>query len=206
MCGPDDGEKSKVLVFNYGAPAQYGRHDADALTVKEAELSIMRRIGISEESLLITQGNLASTYFALGREEEALSMLRDAYLGRLKLYGLEHGKTLLTAYNYANSLGDGQRFEEAKSLLRKSIPVARRVLGKVHEITLRMEANYAAALVNAGGATLDDLREAVTIYEDTGRAARRVLGGAHPITEIVGRNLLETRAAIHARETSSGTG
>ena len=30
------------------------------------------------------------------------------------------------------------------------------------------------------GATLDDLREAVTTLEDTERIARRVLGGAHP--------------------------
>jgi len=39
---------------------------------------------------------------------------------------------------------------------------------------------YAAALCQADGATLDDLREAVTTLEDTERIARRVLGGAHP--------------------------
>ena len=34
-------------------------------------------------------------------------------------------------------------------------------------------------------ATLDDLREAATTLEDAKRIARRVLGGAHPITESV---------------------
>ena len=31
------------------------------------------------------------------------------------------------------------------------------------------------------GATLDDLHEAATTYEDTERIARRVLGGAHSV-------------------------
>ena len=33
------------------------------------------------------------------------------------------------------------------------------------------------------GATLDDLRDAVTTLEDTARIARRVFGGAHPTTK-----------------------
>ena len=32
------------------------------------------------------------------------------------------------------------------------------------------------------GATLDDMREAVTTLEELERIARRVLGGAHPVT------------------------
>ena len=40
---------------------------------------------------------------------------------------------------------------------------------------------YAGALLRPG-ATLDDLREAVTTLEETTRIARRVLGGAHPTT------------------------
>ena len=41
---------------------------------------------------------------------------------------------------------------------------------------------YAEALYSDTGATLDDLREAVTTLEDAKRIARRVLGGAHPDT------------------------
>ena len=73
-----------------------------------------------------------------------------------------------------------KRFEEAKALLHKMIPVARRVLGEGHGLYLGMRMNYARALCQADGATLDDLREAVTTLEDTERIARRVLGGAHP--------------------------
>ena len=65
--------------------------------------------------------------------------------------------------------------------MRKTIPVARRVLGESHETTLRMRRlTYALALYNDPGATLDDLREAVTTLEETERIARRVLGATHP--------------------------
>ena len=51
------------------------------------------------------------------------------------------------------------------------------------------------------GATLDDLREAVTTLEDTARTARRVLGGAHPIVLAIEKDLQKSRAALAARET-----
>ena len=51
------------------------------------------------------------------------------------------------------------------------------------------------------GATLDDLREAVTTLEDTKRIARRVLGGANPITEGIEDGLRDARAVLRARET-----
>ena len=50
-------------------------------------------------------------------------------------------------------------------------------------------------------ATLDDLREAVTTLEDTVRIARRVLGGAHPITSSIEAALRQSRAVLRARET-----
>ena len=66
-----------------------------------------------------------------------------------------------------------------------------------------MRTIYAGALFTDPAATLDDLREAVNILEDTERTARRVLGGAHPTTVDVGVYLRNSRAALHARETPS---
>ena len=51
-----------------------------------------------------------------------------------------------------------------------------------------------------GGATLDDLREAVTTLEDVGRIARRVLGTAHPLTQSIELHLRTSRDALHVRE------
>ena len=64
-----------------------------------------------------------------------------------------------------------------------------------------MRTNYATALYLNPGATLDHLREAVTTFEETGRIARRVLGGAHPLTPAYEDLLQKARAALRARET-----
>ena len=109
--------------------------------------------------------------------------------------GEEDRDTLASANNYADSLVSLNRFEEAKALLRKVIPLARRALGTSHEITLRMRENYARALHKDNGATLDNLREAVTTLEDTERTARRVFGGTHPIVVEIERGLRAARAS-----------
>ena len=114
-------------------------------------------------------------------------------------------KTLLVANNYAASLKELGRFEEARSLLRKTIPVARRVLGEGDRLTLKMRMIYAKALYKDDAATLDDLREAVTTLVETERIARRVFGGAHPLTVEFGRYLQYAQAVLRARETPSKT-
>ena len=149
----------------------------------------------------MTQNNLAMSYHDLGRLDEANRMLRDVYSGKSKILGKEHEETLRSANNYAAALKDLLRFEEAKSLLRKTIPVARRVLGNNDDTTLKMRGNYAEALYEDDDATLDDLRESVTTLEDVERTARRVLGGAHPITAGIERDLQEAREVLRSRET-----
>ena len=81
------------------------------------------------------------------------------------------------------------------------MPVARRVLGKGHDFTLTMRWIYAQSLYYDAGATLDDLREAVTTMEDVARIARRVFGGAHPVTTGIEGALRDARATLRARET-----
>ena len=100
---------------------------------------------------------------------------------------------------YANDFFDLKRFEEAKALLRKAVPVARRVRGESDAITLKMRVVYANALYEDPGATLNDLSEAATTLEDTERTARRVLGGAHPLTMDIEYDLQDARAALYAR-------
>ena len=175
------------------------RHEEE-LIVRHAELSTLRRLGVSGRHMLAMQGNLANTYQSLGRFEESLQLRRDVQSGFLKLVGEEDIRTLSAAKNYAASLRDLQRYAEAKSVLRKTMPVARRVLGQSHEITLRMGATYAMALSRDAGATLGDLREAVDTLEDSERIAQRVLGGAHPVAVMINNSLQESRAALRARE------
>ena len=84
--------------------------------------------------------------------------------------------------------------------------MARRVFGEGRETTLRLRWNYADALYLDAGATLDDLREAVTTLEETERVARRVLGGAHPLTMEIECAGWRAGARLHARENPNDDG
>ena len=193
-----------LAVGVLGSGLDEANRHAEALVVKEADLSSMRRIGASESSILVAQTCLANTYTRLGRNEQASNMLRDVYSGRVRLNGEEHEDTIIAALNYATSLASLRRFEEAKSLLRRTMPVAQRVLGESHELTLTLRKVYALALSGDAGATLDDLREAVDTLEDASRTARRVFGGAHPLTGGVEKSLRRLQATLRARETPGG--
>jgi hypothetical protein len=105
------------------------------------------------------------------------------------------------ANNYAATLKNLERFKEAKSLLRRQIPVARRVLGEGGRLTLKMRWTYAQTLYRDDNATLDDLGKAVNTLEEIERIARRVFGGAHPLTTGIEASLRVARAALRARET-----
>ena len=175
-----------------------GRHE-DELSVREAELAMLRQLGAPEGNLLVVQGNLANTYDKLGRVEEALNLYRDVYSGELILYGTAHEQTIISASNYAWTLKALHRYDEVKTLMHKTLPVARRVLGESDITTLRLRWNYASSLYLDSGATLDDVREAVATLEDTERTARQVLGGTHPTAMAIADSLRRARAALAAR-------
>ena len=182
-----------------------GEHHEDELSVGEARLSLMRRLGVSGRSLIIVQANLARTYQILGRHEEALKVNRVVYLEFSKEENGEGIDTLIAANKYATSLVELQHFEEARSLLKKTMPMARRVFGECHLETLRLRWNYAQSIYFNAGATLDDLRVALTTLEETAPTARRVLGVTHPLTAGIDGSLPIVRAALRARETQPGS-
>ena len=113
----------------------------------------------------------------------------------LESFGEDREETIRAAINCAITLVNLERFEEARPLLRKTIPVARRVFGASHDHTLTTRSIYAATFYKDPGATLADLREAVTTLEETEPTARHVLGGAHPRVAQMQRDLRNARAA-----------
>jgi hypothetical protein len=178
-------------------------HQENALSVKEAELSMLRHFSASPADILSSMSSIAWTHAELGHMEKALSMERELYSEHLKFYGDDHPNTLVVASNLATSLRELRRVEEAKALLRRTLPVARRVLGESTEIMLKIRLGCAAALYEDPAATLDDLREAVTTLGEIERTARRVLGGTHPLTVNIERALRYSREALSARNVSA---
>ena len=203
---PEADPPRRLAMNLLGNGLDLAEHHEAALSVREAELSTLRRHGAPADAILCVQGNLARTYEMLGRYEQALDLQRDVYSGRLKLNGEEHVETLREASSYSESLIQLKRYQEVKSLLRKTIPVARRVLGDDNILTLIMNWIYASALYRDDGATLDDHQEAVTTLEDTARIARRVFGSTHPTTSLIEAGLQDARAALRTRETPSSGG
>ena len=96
-----------------------GDHDEDALSVREADLSTQRRLGDSEENLLVAQSNLALSYQAARTVRRGLRMRRDVYFGCLKVFGAEHVKTVHTR---SQQLRGGS--ENPKRTLRRSQGIA----------------------------------------------------------------------------------
>ena len=96
-------------------------HHEDALTVEEAQLSMLRRIGASEYNILGVQNNLAASYAQLGRHDEASRIQGDVYHVHVKLNGEEHIGTLLQP-QLRDDLITLDRCQEVKSVLRKTCP------------------------------------------------------------------------------------
>ena len=164
----------RMAMSQLGNGLNGSRRYMDALSVREAELSMLQRIGGAGEHISRVQSNVAIAYAELGRLEEATWMQREVYSAYVRNYGEEHRDTFRGADNYATSLLALGRFEEGKSVLCKTIPVAQRVPGGSDAVTLKLWWSYASALCENARPTLDDLREAVDTFEEirTDRAAR----------------------------------
>ena len=121
-------------------------------------------------------------------------------MGTVKILGEEHPRTLFEANNLAGTLADSKRFKEAKALLRETMPAFQRVLGDSRDL-FEARGSYAWVLYRDDCATVDDIREAVTILEDMERTARRNYGTAHPMTRTTGEQLQYAQETLRARET-----
>ena len=180
-----------------GNGLEIAEYHEDALTVREAELSMLRRLRASEESILIAQNNLANIYRELGHLEQALSLHREVY-ARSEL-GSPGANKFLGALNLAGSLTSTRRFEEAKSLLRKVLPEALRLYGPDHDTTLV----FRRALVRNVGAdpesSLAELRQAEADLSDVRRRTRRIFGTSHPESASCEVLMGQLKATIAAR-------
>ena len=96
--------------------------------------------------------------------------------------------------------GEIERFQDfLKGAASVVAPIS--VANERHEHLDAARWHYTMALYGDPGATLDDVREAAATLEEIERTARRVLGGAHPLTKGIEHELRNARAALRTRET-----
>ena len=179
----------------------------DSLSVREAELATEERLGASPLRTLVTRGNLALSYYHLGRIEDALRLQREVYTG---WQILSVSSEVLSSSALREAVGDSlaisvgnltellvaaREFEEAQSLAREKLPAIIDRHGPDDPLTLEVRTWYARALFRAGDAAEDDVSEAEEVLEDVLLRSKRVLGDSHPDTERARKFLEEVRSA-----------
>ena len=159
--------------------------DEEALVVREAMLSLLRRAGRDETDphVLVTQGNIAQCYKHLGQIEKGFAIEQRVYRMQRASLGDDHENTRISAINIARTLAAGlNRHKEAARFLRESIPRLTRNISRDHANALKLPLYFANCLSTGNDASPCDLHEAVTILEDLNPRTRRVLGPQHPET------------------------
>ena len=147
-------------------------HYEDALPVQEAELSMLRRLGASANNMLAVQGNLAGTYECLDGIKTPCGLSETSYSGCVKLLGEEHAQNSLSSQQLRVVPFSLKRFEEAKvTAAQINTRGAARSWGVSSNHAHDEDELRASASGGVDGATLDDLREAVTMFEETERIA-----------------------------------
>ena len=175
-----------------------GQHE-EALSVEEAMLSTLRRIGASEEEMLPVRTNLAYTYARLGRNDEALAMQRQLHSSEIRINGPTQESTLIAALNLSTSLVDAGNFAEARAFTRDQMELARLSVGADHLTTLNFQWGYSRAFTLDRDASAEQLAEVVTILAKAVKTAEQVLGREHPNTGSIRRELALARLEIASR-------
>ena len=127
--GRPETDQVRDLAMNLlGLGLQDAKHYKDALSVREAELSTMRRLGGAEQRMLSIMANIGTAYENLGQLEKGLGIKQQVYARHMELYGIEDERDPHRSQQLRRLPSWSTAVEEAKALMRKTIPVARRVL------------------------------------------------------------------------------
>ena len=185
-----------------GAGLSEAYHFEDALTVLEAELAMKRRLGSSEQNILVAQTNIALCYYKLGRHQEALDLRREIYARGLAL-GVPSKDLFIDVLNLSWSMKECGLCAESKSFLREQLPAARRALGADHDTVIQLRWQHADALRLSDGASREDVVEAVTLLEELSRTTQRIYGTSHPLANDIRNTLGWARETLAAFDTST---
>ena len=180
--------------------------NGEALVVREAELSLLRRTGRDETdpNVLVMQGNIAQCYKHLGQIEKSFAIEQRVYRMQRAILGDDHENTRISAMNIARTLAEGlNRHKEAARFLRKEMPPLMRNISRDHANAIKLQLYLANCLSTGNDASWADLREAAAILEDLNPRARRVFGPQHPETLAGEFALSYARRKLAAVDTAS---
>jgi eukaryotic-like serine/threonine-protein kinase len=121
--------------------------------------------------------DLAISYAAVGRRQEALQLNEETLKIRKAKLGPDHPDTLGSMVNLANSYGAAGRTQEALQLREETLQLMKAKLGPDHPSTMSSMVNLGASYAKAGRA-----QEALKLFEETLQLQKAKLGPDHPDT------------------------
>ncbi|WP_067694065.1 FxSxx-COOH system tetratricopeptide repeat protein [Nocardia jejuensis] len=164
---------------------------ARAIEYAERALASCERIfGPEQPRTLTARNDLAHTYQAAGRLDEATILLEQNLADRERILGVEHPHTLTSRNNLAYTYGAAGRLDEAITLFEQTVTDRERILGVEHPHTLTARNSLASTYAAAGR-----LDEAITLSEQNLTDCERLLGVEHPNTLTSRNDLAHTYQA-----------
>jgi tetratricopeptide (TPR) repeat protein len=136
--------------------------------------------------------NLANSYAALKRHDEAIKLYEDALAAQKRVLAPDHPDTLASMHNLANSYAALNRHAEALKLREETLAARRRVLPPDHPDTLGTMTGLARCY-----SALKRHAEAAKLYEEILAARKRVLPKDHRDTLASMNNLASSYAALN---------
>ena len=109
----------------------------DCLQFEQAAINIYTDLlGEDHPDTLTSMNNLAATYWALGRTNEAAALHEKVLESRKRTLGEEHPDTLTSIYNLALTYWDLSRRNEAIELFEQELNLCHQIYGAEHDETL----------------------------------------------------------------------
>ena len=182
---------------------------AEALVVHKAQVVAYARNPPSSDQIdlpyLGALSNVANCFAQLGREEEAQVIRRMVLAKERSFYGDGHLEPIMTAANIANAMvqckkPSAKKYAEIREFTREWVSIAQSSGLGDHHITNRIKEAHAYGIYRDPAASLDDVREGVTILEDVDRSYRQILGKDHPVSAHTRASLIYVKGRLaHAR-------
>ena len=102
----------------------------------------------------------------------------------------------MSAINYGSSLNDLERYTECRAELSDILQDARSGLAADNTLLAELGNTYAAALQFDPDGSLEDMIEAIAIFEESVQVLRRVNGPDHPKTKVIEQSVNTARRNV----------
>ncbi|KAI6777615.1 Nephrocystin-3, partial [Emericellopsis cladophorae] len=161
----------------YDLMATASRHSMVDEDYKRALRLRQQVVGEKHPDTIRSMAELAATYHAQGRYDEAEGICWEVLDLRREVVGEKHPDTIRSMADLATTYHSQGRYDAAEGICREVLDLRREVIGEKHPDTIKSMAELAATYHAQGR-----YDEAEDIYREVLRLRREVVGEKHPDT------------------------